>query len=55
MICIHIFEDYLDPIEVTWSKEDAERKILVFSLCESDKALLSYSCMSMIFLGSGLL
>ncbi len=34
-----------------YSKEDVQRKILVFSLCESDNALLSFMAVQVWFLG----
>ncbi len=41
--------DFIDIIGVYQSKEDVERKILVFGLCELDNPLLSYGCLSKIF------
>ncbi len=49
MIFKIFFLDLLDIIGIHWSKEDVERKILVFSLCELDNSLLSYGCLTIIF------
>ncbi len=53
MIFLLFFFKFLDIIGVQQSKEDVERKILVFSLCESDNSLLSYGCLTTIFWDSG--
>ncbi len=49
MIIYLFILDFLYITGVQYCKEDVEKKILVYSLCELDNLLLSYGCLIMIF------